>query len=362
VRKIKSLLDEQEGKFKDGCKATGTPADVANRFWELVEPFNRYAFNRSHAACYAMVAYQTAYLKANYPNEFMASFMNSETGDIERVAFLVDEAKEMGIQVLPPDISESAQRFTVVTAAEKPSLRFGLTAVKNIGAAVVDAIIQERKANGAFTDIEDLIVRVKHKDMTRKSLETLAKCGALDSMGERNTLLANIETLLVHAKEKQKQTTMGQVSLFGEAMEVELPPVKLTPAEPAAKADRLRWEKELIGLYISEHPLSDYQTRIAYEKTTSIKNLKPVAGLQVKIAGLIVSTKKILTKKGQPMLFSTIEDLTSKMEVVVFPSVLEKTQNAWAPNTIVVLAGKLDNRDGNLKLLCDTAKPIAIIA
>jgi DNA polymerase-3 subunit alpha len=361
-KKIKSLLDEQEGKFKDGCKATGTPADVANRFWELVEPFNRYAFNRSHAACYAMVAYQTAYLKANYPNEFMASFMNSETGDIERVAFLVDEAKEMGIQVLPPDISESAQRFTVVTAAEKPSLRFGLTAVKNIGAAVVDAIIQERKANGAFTDIEDLIVRVKHKDMTRKSLETLAKCGALDSMGERNTLLANIETLLVHAKEKQKQTTMGQVSLFGEAMEVELPPVKLTPAEPAAKADRLRWEKELIGLYISEHPLSDYQTRIAYEKTTSIKNLKPVAGLQVKIAGLIVSTKKILTKKGQPMLFSTIEDLTSKMEVVVFPSVLEKTQNAWAPNTIVVLAGKLDNRDGNLKLLCDTAKPIAIIA
>ncbi|MEK7638050.1 MAG: DNA polymerase III subunit alpha [Patescibacteria group bacterium] len=366
-KKIKSLMEEQEGKFKEGCATAGTPPDVANKFWELVEPFNRYAFNRSHAACYAMVAYQTAYLKANFPNEFMASFMNSETGDIERVAFLVDEARQMDIQVLPPDINESAERFTVVTSNEKretskPSLRFGLTAIKNIGATVVGAIIQERRANGPFVNIEDLIVRVQHKDMTRKSLEALAKCGALDGMGERNTLLANIETLLIHAKEKQKHSTMGQVSLFGEAMEAELPPVKLIPAEPSAKADRLRWEKELIGLYVSEHPLSDYQARLALERPTAIKDLKPIPGSQAKIAGLITSTKKILTKTGKPMLFSLIEDLTAKIEVVVFPSVLEKSPNAWAPNTVVVLSGKLDNRDGNLKLLCDTAKPIAIVA
>lgn len=361
-KKIKSLLDEQEGKFKDGCSKTGTPNGVANKFWELVEPFNRYAFNRSHAACYAMIAYQTAYLKANYPSEFMAAFMNSETGDIERIAFLVDEAREMGIQVLPPDINESFERFSVVLAAEKPSLRFGLTAVKNIGANVVGAIIQERQAHGPFTSIEDLVVRVQHKDMSRKSLETFAKCGALDQIGERNTLLANIDTLLIHAKEKQKHSTMGQVSLFGDAMEAELPPVKLMPAEPASKPDRLRWEKELIGLYISEHPLSDYQARLALERPTAIKDLKPVPGSQVKIAGLVTSSKKIITKTGKPMLFSLIEDLSSKIEVVVFPSVLEKTPNAWAPNTVVVLAGKLDNRDGNLKLLCDTAKPIAIVA
>ncbi len=361
-KKIRSLLDEQKEKFCQGAVTIGHSRALAEQVWNFIEPFASYGFNRAHAACYGMIAYQTAYLKANYPNEFMASFMNSETGDIERVAFLIDEARQMDIQVLPPDINESAERFTVIGTAEKPSLRFGLTAVKNIGASVVGAIIQERRTNGPFADIEDLIVRVQHKDMSRKALETLAKCGALDSMGERNTLLANIETLLIHAKEKQRHSTMGQVSLFGEAMQAELPPVKLTPAEPAAKADRLRWEKELIGLYISEHPLSEYQARLALERPTAIKDLKPIPGSQAKIAGLITSTKKILTKTGKPMLFSIIEDITAKIEVVVFPSVLEKSPNAWAPNTVVVLSGKLDNRDGNLKLLCDTAKPIAIVA
>ncbi|MCC6934465.1 MAG: DNA polymerase III subunit alpha [Candidatus Yanofskybacteria bacterium] len=365
-KKIKSLLDEQEGKFKDGCTKIGTPSSVANKFWELVEPFNRYAFNRSHAACYAMVAYQTAYLKANYPSEFMAAFMNSETGDIERIAFLVDEARQMGISVLPPDINESFERFTVVAARADllgPALRFGLTAVKNVGLGVVAAIITERRANGPFASIEDLVARVQHKDMTRKALETLAKCGALDQLGERNTLITNIDTLIAHARERQKHSTMGQVSLFGDALEAELPPIKLTPAsEPASKADRLRWEKELIGLYVSEHPLSDYQARLTLERTTPIKDLRPAPGQQAKIAGLVVSNHKIITKTGKQMLFSTIEDLTAKIEVVVFPSVLEKTPNAWAPNTVVVLQGKLDNRDGNLKLLCDTAKPIAIVA
>ncbi len=366
-KKIKSLLDEQEGKFKDGCAKTGTPSDVAKKFWELVEPFNRYAFNRSHAACYAMIAYQTAYLKANYPSEFMAAFMNSETGDIERIAFLVDEARELGIRVLPPDINESFERFTVVnrepgTGNSSSALRFGLTAIKNIGLGVVGAVIHERRAGGPFSDIEDFVVRVQHKDMTRKALETFAKCGALDRLGERNTLLANIDTLLVHAKEKQRNSLMGQASLFGDAMAVELPPVKLVSAEPASKADTLRWEKELIGLYVSDHPLNEYQSRLALERPTPIKNLKPVPGQSAKIAGLVVSNHKIITKTGKPMLFSLVEDLTSKIEVVVFPSVLEQTPNAWAPNTVVVLAGKLDNRDGNLKLLCDTAKPIAIVA
>jgi len=361
-KKIKSLMDEQEGKFKEGCAATGTPEVVANRFWELVEPFNRYAFNRSHAACYAMVAYQTAYLKANYPSEFMASFMNSETGDIERIAYLVDEARQMEIQVLPPDINESAERFTVVQNTEKPTLRFGLTAVKNIGVNIVSAIITERKTGGLFPDIENLITRIQHKDLSRKSLETLAKCGALDQFGERNTILANIDTLLIHAREKQKHSTMGQVSLFGDALEVELPPVKLHPAEPSSKAERLRWEKELIGLYVSDHPLSEYQARLMLEKPTAIRDLKPLPGQVVRIAGLVVSNHKIITKTGKSMLFSMIEDLTSKIEVVVFPSVLEKTPNAWAPNTVVVLSGKIDNRDGTMKFLCDTAKPIAIVA
>jgi DNA polymerase III subunit alpha len=309
-----------------------------------------------------MIAYQTAYLKANYPNEFMAAFMNSETGDVERVAHLIDEARTMGLTVLPPDINQSAERFAVVPGETGPALRFGLTAIKNIGNAVVTGIIAERAASGSFKSMEDLVLRVQHKDLGRKSLETLAKCGAMDSLGERNTLLTNIETLLAYAKQKQKQSDMGQASLFGDDHATDLPGLRLTPAEPATKPEKLRWEKELIGLYVSAHPLSEYQARIALERVTAIKDLKPTPGQSAKIAGLVTSSKKILTKTGKPMLFSLIEDLTSKIEVVVFPSVLEKNPDAWAENTVLVLQGKIDSRDGSLKLLCDTAKPIAIVA
>ena len=198
--------------------------------------------------------------------------------------------------------------------------------------------------------------------MSKKSLESLIRCGAMDTLGERATLLANIDSLLAYSREKQKQSHMGQSSLFGEALETELPPVKLTAAEPASKSECLRWEKELLGLYISEHPLSEYQARLALERVTPIKDIKPIPGQVAKVAGLVTSTKKIITKTGKPMLFSLIEDLSAKIEVVVFPSVLEKTPNAWAENTVLVLQGKIDNRDGNLKILCDTAKPIAIVA
>jgi DNA polymerase-3 subunit alpha len=360
-KKIKSLMDEQETKFKSGAKATGIPHDTTEQFWQLVEPFNRYAFNRSHAACYAMIAYQTAYLKANYPSEFMAAFMNSETGDVERIAFLVDEARTMGINVLPPDINESKEQFAVVLGAAKPSLRFGLTAIKGLGSAIVHAVISERMANGTYRGIDDLVMRVQHKDMNRRALEALAKSGALDAFGERGAVLASIDGLLAYTRERQKHATNGQGSLFGAEPEA-APSFRLAAVPPTPKADRLRWEKELIGLYISEHPLSDYSARLNLERVVPIRQLKPIAGSSAKIAGLVLSTKKIITKTGKPMLFSTIEDLTGKIEVVVFPSVLEATPNAWAPNTVVVLAGKLDNRDGNLKLLADTAKPIAIVA
>jgi len=215
---------------------------------------------------------------------------------------------------------------------------------------------------GPFAGIDDLVMRVQHKDMTKKALECLAKCGALDTLGERNSLLASVDMLLAYARERSRHADLGQVSLFGDSSVVAAPAFRLVSAEPAAKAERLRWEKELIGLYVSEHPLHELQPRLALERVTAIKDLKPVPGQSAKIAGLVMSSKKIITKTGKPMLFSLIEDLTSKIEVVVFPSVMEKTPNAWAENTVVVLTGKLDNRDGNLKLLCDTAKPIAIVA
>jgi DNA polymerase-3 subunit alpha len=361
-KKIKSLLDEQKEKFCKGAVAQGHSPALAAKVWEFIEPFARYGFNRAHAACYGMIAYQTAYLKANYPAEFMAAFMNSETGDVERVAFLIDEARSMNLTVLPPDVNESHEKFAVVKSDTGPCLRFGLAAIKNVGDAVVQAVIAERTTNGPFTGPDDLVMRVQHKDMNRKGLESLTKCGALDSLGERNSTLQNLDTLLSYARERQKQDNMGQASLFGDDTAVAAPAFRLAPTEPANKSEKLRWEKELIGLYVSEHPLSEYQARLALEKVTQIKDLKPMPGQSAKIAGLVTSSKKIITKTGRPMLFSLIEDLSAKIEVVVFPSVMEKTPNAWAENTVVVLTGKLDNRDGNLKLLCDTAKPIAIVA
>lgn len=357
-KKIKKLLDEQEDKFKTGAKKTGIPDRIANEFWSLVEPFNRYAFNRSHAACYAMIAYQTAYLKANYPTEFMAAFMNSETGDVERVAFLIEECKSMGINVLPPSINESYERFAVVTAGDKPSIRFGLTAVKNVGDNVVATIIRERQNIGQFRTIEEFVSRIQSKDLNKKSLESLIKCGALDILGERNTLLHNLETLLSHARDKQKHSSTGQVSLFGASIETELPPLRLATAEPAKSWEKLLWEKELLGLYVSDHPLNTYQAQLKLENVTPIKSITVSMPGSVKVGGVITKIQKIVTKTGRPMMFSWIEDLTSKIELVVFPNVFEKNPEVWKENSIIIARGKINDRDGALKLLCDEVKPL----
>ena len=359
-KKIKSLLDEQEEKFKSGAAKVGTPKQIADKFWSLVEPFNRYAFNRSHAACYAMIAYQTAYLKANYPTEFMAAFLNSETGDVERIAFLIEEAQRMGIKVLPPDINESFERFTVIRA-NIPTIRFGLTAIKNVGNNIVSAIIRERIGNGIYNSVENFINRVHNKDLNKKSLESLIKCGALDSLGERNTLLANLEKFLNHARDQQKQSSLGQVSLFGDKTAVQLNSLRLDFVEAASSWTKLMWEKELLGLFISEHPLSDYQVQLALEKVTAIKDIPPRSNQQLKIGGVITKTQKIVTKTGRPMLFSWLEDATSKIELVVFPNVFEKDTDAWQENRVVVVQGKVNDRDGTLKFLCDTIKPIATL-
>jgi DNA polymerase III subunit alpha len=361
-KKIKKLLDEQQEKFKAGAARTGTPKEIADRFWDLVEPFNRYAFNRSHAACYAMIAYQTSYLKANYPVEFMAAFMNSATGDVERIAFLIDECKQMGIEVLPPNINESLDKFTVVATSKSPTIRFGLTAIKNVGENVVKAFIAQRNTNGSFINIEDFISKIKSKDLNKKSLESLIKCGALDQFGERNYLLGNLEPLLEHSRALQKQSAMGQVSLFGESTKTSLPPFKLTPQMPAKSSVKLSWEKELLGLFISDHPLNEHKRQMKMEKVVPIDSISIEGPRSVKIGGIITRVQKIITKTGKPMLFSVIEDLSSKIEVVVFPNILEKYPDIWTENSIVIARGKINDRDGSLKLLCDDVKTLASLA
>ncbi|OGN29830.1 MAG: DNA polymerase III subunit alpha [Candidatus Yanofskybacteria bacterium RIFCSPLOWO2_01_FULL_49_25] len=369
-KKIKKLLDEQEGKFREGAARVGTPKPIAEKFWALVEPFNRYAFNRSHAACYAMLAYQTAYLKANYPVEFMAALMNSDSGDVERIAFLIDECHSMEIDVLPPDINESMEKFSVVRSDDKVKIRFGLAAVKNVGENVVKAIIEERKAGGPFKTIEDVVMRVQNKDLNHKSLESLIKCGALDTLGDRSLFLGNIEELLLYAREHQKAQSMGQGSLFdvagGESSEMQssLPPLRLKDSTPIARSAKLMWEKELLGLFISDHPLSEYQAALSRHQgiLTVDAVIKGKKSASVKIGGLVTKVQKILTKTGKPMMFTWIEDETAKIEVVVFPTVMEQNPNAFQENAIVVVSGKLNERDGIPKLLCDSVQHVATLA
>ena len=369
-KKIKKLLQEQKDKVIAGCISQGVSEEIAEKFWKLIEPFDRYGFNKSHAVSYAMISYQTAYLKAHYSVEFMAALLNSASGDIERTAFLIGDCQSMDIEVKAPDINESMESFAVVLATGQGlagkgnKIRFGLAAVKNVGLNIVKAIIEEREKNGHYQDVEDFIRRVQHKDMNKKSLESLIKCGALDRLGERAMLIANTDHLLEYSRETQKSQGNGQVSLFdGLISEAGLPPLRLAETQPVSRAEKLMWEKELLGLFISDHPLNDYQNQLRFEGgVTKIKDLVGRGNSQIKIGGIVTKIQKIMTKTGEPMMFSWLEDLTSKIEVVVFPGVLKDNPDVFQENKILIVSGRLNDKDGIPKLLCESVKPIATLS
>jgi len=353
-KKIKSLLDEQEAKLLAGMAKKGIPAHAAKQIWEMFPSFARYGFNKSHAACYALIGYQTAYLKAHYPEEFMAALLDSELNDIERISFLIQEAKQSGIIILPPDVNKSFVTF----APEGEKIRFGLLAIKNVGSEITKAIIEERARGGPFKNFEEFLTRIQHKDLNKKSLESLVKSGAFDSLGiERNQALGNMDDILKFANAMKKGAGARTGSLFGDSITAAT--LKLKPATPATPTEKLTWEKELIGFYLSDHPLKAHAQTIAYYKAKPIAELiaaKP-SPVIVRTAGIVSKMRKIITKSGQPMIFATIEDLAQQnLEVVVFNSVLEKTASVWAENTPVVVEGKMSERDGELKMICEKAK------
>jgi len=352
-KKIKKLLDEQKDKMIDGMIKNKIDSTIAKRIWQTIEPFAQYGFNRSHSACYALIGYQTAYLKAHYPTEFMAALMTSEQNDIERVALLIDECKKMNLKVLPPNINESDKNFS--KAGEK-IIHFGLNAVKNVGHNVVEAIVEERKKNGVYKSIANFVERVESKDLNKKSLESLIKCGALDILGERNQLLAGTERILSLTREIQKAKKNGQISLFSDQIKIETPLLKLPEIEPADKKEVLSWEKELLGLYVSEHPLKDYQKKLAKITYPCQALSKKEVGRRIKIGGIINKIQKVNTRNGQPMLFVELEDMTGRIEALVFPSILEQTATVWQEEKIVLVSGRLSDRDGNLKIICESVK------
>ncbi|OHA71622.1 MAG: DNA polymerase III subunit alpha [Candidatus Wildermuthbacteria bacterium RIFCSPHIGHO2_12_FULL_45_9] len=371
-KKIEALLLEQKEKLISGMTKNGIEQKVAEELWEWVLPFAHYGFNRSHSACYALVAYQTAWLKANYPLEFMSAVLTSERADVERIAFLIDETRKMEIGVLAPDVNESFSFFSVVP--DKNQIRFGLLAIKNVGEGVVQTIIKERKENGPYHSIQDFVTRVGSKNLNKKSMESLIKAGAFDRFGERNLLLKNMDRLLTIAREQQKSRANGQKGLFDSgAASVAPPPFALDPAEPAPEHEVLSWEKELLGLYVSSHPLKSIRN-ILQARAYAIRNLEHAlqemqnsatfqfqfarARQRICIGGIIATVKKIVTKTGKPMIFMGLEDLTDKIEVIVFTSTMEKYADALQENKIVFVTGHLDNRNGERKFIAEEIEEI----
>ncbi len=355
-KKIKDLLDAQKSKFIDGAVKKGFEKKVADQLWQWILPFAAYGFNKSHSAAYATIAYETAYLKAHYPVEFMASVLTSEKTDVERIALLIEECKKMDIEVLPPNINESLKNFTVVPGQQK--IRFGLLAIKNVGVGIIDSTTEEIKKGGPFTSIGNFINRVNTKDLNKKSMEALIKAGAFDAFNERNQLLQNLEKLLEIARENQKNKNNGQIGLFASSKVTVDYDIKLAIVEPAKMLEKLAWEKELLGLYVSSHPLNSFKKLFAQKTVPIITIDKTMVNKKVIVGGLISSVKKIITKKGQPMLFIKLEDLTGKGEVVIFPNLLEAKPEILQENKIVFIAGKVDDRNGEIKIVADDVQEI----
>ncbi len=357
-KKIPALMEEQKVKLTEGLVKNGMSLQKAEELWKLIEPFAAYGFNKAHAASYGRVAYQTAYMKANYPSVYMASILTAEAGDVEKIAEIISECKRMHIEVLPPDVNESFGPFSVVPEkdGEPEKIRFGLYSIKNFGEGVAEAIIEERKANGVYASLEDFLTRVKDKNLNKKSLEALIQSGALDAFGERGQMLANIDTLLAHHKQSLV-LNKEQDSLFGGVM-MPFSALRLKEAEPATTTDKLRWEKELLGLYVSGHPL-DAHKKFMDTTNTNIQKMKGLPpGVTSVVYGLVEDVRAILTKKGDKMAFVKISDMSGTLEVVFFPKSFEASKSLLTPGMCLGIKGKISSRNGELSMLANHAKTL----
>jgi len=358
-KKIADLMAKMKVDFIAGCENNQLSKKVAVDTFTSMEKFAEYGFNKSHAACYALISYQTAYLKANYPTEFMASLLTSDQDNMDRVAIEIDECKQMGIEVLPPDINESFTTFTVVAESLKknePTIRFGLKAIRNVGEGIVTEVIKERKEFGKFENFEDFLIRVKSKDLNKKSIEGLAKSGALDDFVERNNTIENIGKILLFVKAVEAEQNTNQANLFSINGESSLPTLSLIEYETASKKQRLSWEKEFLGLYVSEHPYSEFDEKIkdCIVSITDIKQGKLPEKSHVVTAGVITDIKKIITAKGDPMLFVRFEDSLNGLEILIFPKLYEELQALFVEERMILVDGNLSDKDDEYKVLANS--------
>jgi DNA polymerase-3 subunit alpha len=381
-KKIPAEMQAQKEKLLKGFIEHGLTEKKANTLWKLIEPFAAYGFNKAHAASYGRVAYQTAYMKANFPAIYMSAVLTADSGDVEKIGEFMTDCKKMGIPVLPPSVNESYRDFTVVktpgasvhsVGADRDKIRFGLTTIKNFGEEIARVIIEERKKNGKFTSLSNFLERIVDRNLNKRSLEPLIKTGALDEFGDRGVMLANSENLLKYNKELSKKD-QNQDSLFGmfdgpSADGKTKEAFTLEPAPNATMKDKLNWEKELLGVYISGHPLDKYRATLERQQI-SIKKIKDIPTTEAAeaeaiksqidagkpIGGIIEEVREIMTKNNEPMAFIKLADFTGSIDAVVFPKTYAQMKDSIKPDKCIAAICKVSERNGEMSLIIERLK------
>jgi DNA polymerase-3 subunit alpha len=350
-KKIHSLMASLKGKFLEGCAATGTAPGVAQQLWKDMEQSQDYSFNKAHAACYALIAYRTAWLRANHPHEYMAALISSVMNTKDRVPFYVNACHELGIEVLPPDVNASQVDFAVVEG----KIRFGLNAVKNVGEAAARAIIDARETGGRFTSIWEFTERVDPQLVNKRALESLVKAGALDSTAaSRKGMVQVLDQALSWGGSEHEARNSGQGSIFDLVEEGAERPRHHAPiaADEYEKGELLRLEKETLGLWVSEHPLSGIADQLRRKTDRPLAELERCRDGEIVVVGGIVSAVKALTtKKGDPMVFLRLDDLTGSAEAVVFNSVYAASRELCETDRVLVMKARVDHKEGESKLI-----------
>ena len=353
-KKQKELLYSMKEKFIQGCKKNGISEEISTKIWHWIEPFASYSFNKSHATCYAFIAFITAYLKAHFPMEFMTTLLNAEHKNLDRLKILLKECERQGIKVLPPDINESLSGFTIVGTR---NIRFGLSAIKNVGEKVSEMIVNERKKNGPFKNLLDFFERVPEEVLNKKTIESLAKAGVFDKLEKREKILHNLEKLLEIGRSAHKRKKANQAFLFsnpGTFFSFNLE----NPKEKIDSFQKILWEKELLGVFVSSHPLDKvaesekkYALPISEIKSSFVKT-------RIKIVGVVTKIEKRSARNGRPLLFLEVEDKSGKIETIVFEEVFSRSPEIFQENKILRISGEVTEKDGIPKIVAQDVKEV----
>jgi len=357
-KKIPEMMQEQKDKFFKGCLEHGLKKETVQKLWETIETFAAYGFNKAHSASYGRVAYETSYMKANFPIEYMTALLMADSGDTEKIAEIISGCKRLGIAVLPPDINESFTDFTIVAdqTTHQSAIRFGLETIKNFGEGIANAIIEERNHQGPFKSLTDFLERVQNRNLNKKSLEALTMCGAMDKLGERKQIIENTAELLKYSKDFALKP-QSQDSLFGN--DSALAQITLQKTKPATLEEKLAWEKELLGLYISGHPLDKFRQQLLKSRTNLNKIKKEtIEGTTTVVAGIVEECKPIITRKGDKMAFVKLSDFSDTLEVVVFPKIYTEFLDLLQVEKCVLIKGKISKRNEEVSLIAESVREL----